>query len=219
MSMSTTMMCMAGAATFSAAAPAAFQPAAVGEPTAGARMTSKPVSKASTTSTRPSPLISARATSLAPVASVVSSVKMMPWVAVGVPVGAMPEVARPGLSQIAGGLPMSARTRSASPSASMSSALIACAPGTSRSEPGVAPSPEASASGRPSAWTDSGLAHQPFKALPSSSATRPLPGLYSTKMLPFAFVPAAPEPGWLTTRSLSPSPSMSTPTMDVGAVR
>jgi len=216
--MSTTMMCIAGVATFLAAAPAAFQSAAVGEPTTGARMTSKPVSKASTTSTRPSPLMSARATSLAPVVSVASSVKMVLWVAV-TPVGAMPKVARPGLTQIAGGFPMSASTRSASPSASMSSTVIACAPGTSRSKPGVLPSPEASASWEPSAWTDSGLVHQPFKALPSSSATRPLPGLYSTKMLPFAFVPAFPEPGWLTTRSLSPSPSMSTPTMEVGAVR
>eukprot|EP00964_Phaeocystis_antarctica_P007198 scaffold3903_cov60-Phaeocystis_antarctica.AAC.4 len=72
-------------------------------------------------SVRSSPLMSASVTSLA-VVSVASRVKIVPWVAVGAPVGAMPEVARPGLTQIAGGLPSSASTRSAAASPSMSSA-------------------------------------------------------------------------------------------------
>ena len=81
LSMSATLTYLNVPVTFSAAAPAAFQSAAVGLSLAGARMTSKPVSYASTMSVRPSPLMSARAMSLALV-SEVSSVKMTPSVAV-----------------------------------------------------------------------------------------------------------------------------------------
>mmetsp|Transcript_8453 Transcript_8453/g.19960 ORF Transcript_8453/g.19960 Transcript_8453/m.19960 type:complete len:240 (-) Transcript_8453:653-1372(-) len=208
--MSATLTYLKAPGTFLAAAPAAFHSSSVGVSLPGARMTSKPFSYASTMSMRPSLLMSARATSVATRFDVESSVKMVPSVAVGLPVtpvtppvGWMPEVLRPGLTQIAGGLPSSASTRSESPSPSMSSAFIALATGTL--EPSWC---------RPSAWTELGLLHQPFKAMPVSSATRPSPGLYRTKMSAFWF--AVPELGWLITRSLSPSPSTSTPTMDVG---